>query len=167
VRSRMIHDLVLDISRRVLGEEHPYTLTSMNNLAATLRAQGDLLGARKIHEQELNVCRRVLGEEHPDTLISMSNMAFVLWSEGDLQGARKIEEQVLDARRRMLGEQHPDTVASAWNLFRILSDLQGEEAAKQVFTAHLVPFLQKDPATLSAQSRRIQSWVRGLTERRP
>ena len=37
----------------------------MNNLAATLRAQGDLAGARKLHEEVLDIRRRVLGPEHP------------------------------------------------------------------------------------------------------
>ena len=39
----------------------------MSNLAATLRAQGDLAGARALQEQVLEARRRVLGEEHPDT----------------------------------------------------------------------------------------------------
>ena len=51
--------------RRVLGEEHPDTLTSMNNLAETLRAQGDHDGARQLQERVLEVRTRVLGEEHP------------------------------------------------------------------------------------------------------
>ena len=38
-------------------------LTSMNNLAATLRDQGDLAGARATQEQVLALRRRVLGEE--------------------------------------------------------------------------------------------------------
>lgn len=33
-----------------LGPEHPRTLTSANDLATTLRAQGHLAGARRIHE---------------------------------------------------------------------------------------------------------------------
>ena len=45
--ARKIQEQVLDASRRVLGGEHPDTLTSMNNLAGTLEAQGDLPGARK------------------------------------------------------------------------------------------------------------------------
>ena len=40
----------------------------MNNLADTLRAQGDLAGARALQERVLEARRRVLGEEHPDTL---------------------------------------------------------------------------------------------------
>ena len=56
----------------VLGEEHPDTLTSMNNLAVTMRAQGDLAGARTIQGQLLAIRRRVLGDGHPDTLASMN-----------------------------------------------------------------------------------------------
>jgi hypothetical protein len=134
----------------------------MNNLAQTLDAEGDLPGARKIQEQVLDVSRRVRGEEHPNTLGSMNNLASTLCSQGDLPGARRIYEQVLDVCRRVLGEEHPDTVLSAWNLFRTLSDLKDEEAAKQVSTAYLAPLLQRDPATLSANLRKIQSWLQGL-----
>jgi hypothetical protein len=38
----------LDASRRVLSDEHPDTLTAANNLAATLSAMGDLVGARAL-----------------------------------------------------------------------------------------------------------------------
>ena len=50
----------------------------MNNLAETLRAQGDLAGARSLEEQVLDVSRRIFGEEHPGTLTSMSNLAETL-----------------------------------------------------------------------------------------
>jgi len=59
------------LRRTILGSEHPNTLTSMNNLAETFRAQGDMEGARKIQEQVLEIRRRVLGAEHPDTLAAM------------------------------------------------------------------------------------------------
>jgi tetratricopeptide (TPR) repeat protein len=165
--ARKILEQVQDVSRRVLGEEHPATLTSMNNLAQTLQAQGDLPGARKIQERVLEVNRRMLGEEHPDTLTCMNNLAQTLKAQGDLPGARKIEEQVLDVRRRVLGAEHPDTVTAAWNLFCTLSDLKDEEAAKQVFTAYLVPLRQRDPATLSADLRELQSMLQGQSEPRP
>jgi len=64
--------------RRVLGGEHPSTLISMYNLAETLRAQGDLPGARELHEQVLAIRHRVLGEEHPDTQTSMNKLALTL-----------------------------------------------------------------------------------------
>jgi hypothetical protein len=142
-------------------------ITSMGNLATTLCYQGDLPGARKIQEQVLEVIRRVLGEEHPDTLTSMRNLAATLWSQRDLSGARNIEEQVVDVSRRVLGEEHPATLLSAWNLYLTLSDLKDEEAAKQVFTAYLAPLLQKDPAALPANLRKIQSMLRDQSEPRP
>ena len=37
---------MLDIQRRVLGEEHPYTVSSLAALADALRAQGKLDEAR-------------------------------------------------------------------------------------------------------------------------
>ena len=52
----------------MLGDEHPDTLTSMNNLAATLQAQGDLAGRPRAPGAVLAARRRVLGDEHPDTL---------------------------------------------------------------------------------------------------
>ena len=61
--------------RRVLGDEHPSTLTSADNLAATRWAQGDHAGARALHEEVYATLRRVLGDEHPDTLTSANNLA--------------------------------------------------------------------------------------------
>ncbi len=111
----------LEASRRVLGEEHPGTLSSMNNLANTLSAQGDLPGARRLHEAVLEARKRVLGEEHPGTLTSMNNLAMTLSAQGDLPGARRLHEAVLEARKRVLGEEHPDTLSSMNNLAMTLS----------------------------------------------
>ena len=61
--------------RRVLGEDHPSTLASANNLAADLRALGEVQAARDLDQDTLGRRRRVLGEDHPDTLTSANNLA--------------------------------------------------------------------------------------------
>jgi hypothetical protein len=71
----------------------------MNNLAVTLRLQGDLAGARALQEETLAASRRVLGAEHPNTLISMDNLAETLRSQGDEAGARAPEKKALSASR--------------------------------------------------------------------
>jgi len=121
-----------ELQRTILGAEHPNTLTSMNNLAETLRAQGDLEGARIIQEQELEITRRVLGAKHPDTLTSMNNLALTLRDQGDLEGARIIHEQVLELRRRVLGAEHPDTLTSMNNLAETLRDQGDMEGARKI-----------------------------------
>jgi tetratricopeptide (TPR) repeat protein len=131
-RARKINKEVLDLRRRVLGEEHPDTLTSMNNLAENLRAQGHLQDARKIHERVLDVSRRSLREEHPDILTSMNNLALTLHDQGHLPDARKIHEQALDVRRRVLGEEHPDTLQSMNNLAQTLLAQGDSRGARKI-----------------------------------
>ena len=137
--ARVIQQQQLEARRRVQGEEHPDTLTSMNNLASTLRNQGDLAGARKLEEAVLEARRRVQGEEHPDTLTSMNNLASTLGNQGDLAGARKLQEAVLEARRRVQGEEHPDTRQAEQNLAVILATMNDRStgAGKPGFWARL------------------------------
>ncbi|MGY3521157.1 tetratricopeptide repeat protein, partial [Micromonospora sp. PTRAS2] len=70
--------------RRVLGNDHPDTLTSVNNLAYAYQAAGDLGRAISLFEQALTDCRRVLGNDHPQTLTSVNNLAGAYRSAGDL-----------------------------------------------------------------------------------
>ena len=69
---------VMETRKRVLGEEHPDTLNSMANLAATYSNQGRWTEAEKIQVQVMEARRRVLGEEYLSTLTSMNNLAFTM-----------------------------------------------------------------------------------------
>jgi hypothetical protein len=60
---------------RVLGPDHPSTLTSRNNLAAAYRAAGRAAEAIPLHERTLADYERVLGPDHPGTLQSRNNLA--------------------------------------------------------------------------------------------
>lgn len=100
----------LDISERVLGREHPDTLTSMNNLALTLDYQGKHEEAEKINRQTLEISERVLGKEHPDTLTSMHNLASTLSDQGKDKEAEKLFRQTLELREKVLGREHPRTL---------------------------------------------------------
>jgi Tetratricopeptide repeat len=52
---------VMETSRRMLGEEHPETLTSMNNLAFTLKEQGRKGEAIKLMAECVQLCNQALG----------------------------------------------------------------------------------------------------------
>ena len=162
--ARKLDEETLAIRRRMLGSEHPGTLQSMGNLAATLRAQGDLAGARKLNEEVLVVRIRVLGPEHPDAL-AMNNLAGTLSSQGDLVGARKVQEETMKIRRRVLGPEHPGTSRSAWNLFCTLRDLGEKDAASAVLERDLLWLLDRNPATLGADQRKIREYVAQLVKK--
>jgi tetratricopeptide (TPR) repeat protein len=142
--------------RNLNGHEHRDTLTTMNEIAVTLRAQGDLEGARKINEQVLEISRRTLGEEHPVTLNTMNNLAEQLRAQGDLEGARKIHEQVLETSRRTLGEEHPNTLGTMNNLaetLRTQGDLDGaRKIHEKVLEITRITLGEEHPNTLGTMN---------------
>ena len=66
-----MHRWVLEAREKVLGREHPETLTSVSNLGDVLSSQGKYDEAEAIHRQALEAYEKVLGREHPNTLRSI------------------------------------------------------------------------------------------------
>ena len=100
----------------VLGEGHPDTLASRNNLAVAYESAGRLGEAIPLFEEVLADRVRVLGDDHPDTLTSRGNLAAAYYSAGRVGEAIALFEEVLADRVRVLGEDHPDTLVSRNNL---------------------------------------------------
>ena len=88
----------LAVSKRVLGAEHPQTLTAAGNLALSLKRQGKFAEAEKMQREVLAVMKRVLGAEHPDTLAAAGNLALSLKLQGKRAEAEEIMREVLAVR---------------------------------------------------------------------
>jgi hypothetical protein len=71
--ARDLNEDTLARRRRVLGEDHPDTLTSAGNLTLDLHALGEHQAARDLYEDTLTRYQRVLGD-HPDTLTSADGL---------------------------------------------------------------------------------------------
>jgi tetratricopeptide (TPR) repeat protein len=110
----------LAMGEKALGPEHPFTATSLNNLAFLLQNQGDFAGARPLHERALAIYEKALGPEHPDTAMSLGNLGGLLCEEGDIVGARPLLERALAIREKALGPEHPNTNRARYNLSRLL-----------------------------------------------
>ncbi|KAH8733178.1 kinesin light chain 1 [Phaeosphaeriaceae sp. PMI808] len=111
----------LECAKKVLGPEHPDTLTSMGNLALVLDNQGKYEEAEAMNRQTLARREKVLGPEHPSTLTSMSNLAGVLDNQGKYEEAEAINRQTLARGEKVLGPEHPDTLTSMSNLAWVLN----------------------------------------------
>jgi len=111
-----LNQQVLPDSIRVLGEDHPNTVTSRNNLAYAYESAGRLTEAITLFEQVLTDSIRVLGPDHPNTLTSRNNLAGAYESAGRLTEAITLYEQVLTDSTRILGQDHPHTLAWRNNL---------------------------------------------------
>jgi len=115
-----LQDSALATRRRTLGEEHPDTLVSINNMGSLLQAQGRLAEAEPYLREALEKRRRTLGEEHPQTLGSIGNMGSLLQAQGRLAEAEPYLREALEKSRRTLGEEHPATLVSINNMGSLL-----------------------------------------------
>ncbi len=123
---RMLRDLHA-ARMRVLGAEHPGTLTSACNLAMSLSYQGKHAEAETIQREVLGVQKRVLGAEHPNTLTGASNLAMSLLRQGKYFEAEVILREELGVRKRVLGAEHPSTLMSA-NILAASLSIQDKHA---------------------------------------
>ncbi|MET9386180.1 tetratricopeptide repeat protein [Streptomyces sp. NPDC002928] len=111
-----LHQQLQDTQSRLLGPDHPDTLTSHNNLAAALREMGEYAQAVDLHRRTLEDRTGILGPDHPDTLRSRANLAAVLRGLGEYAQAAELHRQTLEERTHILGAQHPDTLRSRSDL---------------------------------------------------
>ena len=107
---------VVEEVARILGPEHPDTLTARHNLATSYDSAGHISDALTLREQVLADRERILGPEHPDTLIARHNLAASYYYAGRTDDALKLHERVLAEHERILGPEHPDTLTARHDL---------------------------------------------------
>jgi tetratricopeptide (TPR) repeat protein len=122
-----LYEKALRIRQKVLGEEHPATASSYNNLAGCLNDQGNYVLALPLCEKALAIRKKTLGEEHPDTAASYNNVAGCLNELGKQALALPLYDRALAIIKKMLGEEHPYTATCCSNVAMCLS-AQGKQA---------------------------------------
>ena len=128
-----VYEQVLVDRLRVLGPDHPHTLTTRHNLAGWNGAAGCIAKAITVYEQVLVDRLRVLGPDHPHTLLTRHNLAHWLGKAGRIAKAITVYEQVLADRLRVLGPDHPHALETRNNLARWLGEAGRVEEAITAF----------------------------------
>ncbi|MFE9692420.1 tetratricopeptide repeat protein [Micromonospora sp. NPDC005806] len=150
--AKVEYGAVLDVARRLLGEEHPETLRCRHNHAILLQDRGEPGIAEAEFRAVLAIRRRLLGDEHADTLDTRRNLAAVLHQQGDLRAAEAEFRAVLPAQRRVLGEDHNDPLITQHVLAILLRDRGELDEAEAEFRAVLAisrrVFGEEHPNTL-------------------
>jgi eukaryotic-like serine/threonine-protein kinase len=146
----------LELRRRVLGPEHPDTLTTMNNLASVYDIEGKFAETEALDTQILEIRRRVLGPEHPDTLASMMNLGTVYGDEAKYAQAEALDSRTLEIKRRVLGAENPATLRSIYNL-AIIYEREGKYAQAEELNRETLEIRRRilgpeHPSTLSSMN---------------
>ena len=147
---------VLDTRNRILGMDHPDTITAMANLTATYRNMGKFTEAEKLDVQVLDASNRILGVDHPGTITAMANLAATYQNLGNFTKAEKLEIQVLDARKRIFGMEHLHTISAMANLAAIYWNMgkfmEAEKLEIQVLDARNRILGVEHPDTITAMA---------------
>ena len=101
----------VDLRKRVLGPEHPDTLTSMDELGVLYNLEAKYAAAEALLTKVSRARERTLGKNHKDTLTALSDLALAISYQGDDARAEPLFIRILEAERRVQGEEHPDTVS--------------------------------------------------------
>jgi tetratricopeptide (TPR) repeat protein len=118
---------------RVLGAEHPHTLTCAHDIAFCLLHQGKHAEAEQIHREVLAARKRVLGPEHLHTLSSAANLATSHLYQGKHAEAELMFREVLAVQKRVLEPEHRHTLNSATNLASSLIGHGKDAEAEQIY----------------------------------
>ncbi|BCU14045.1 CHAT domain-containing tetratricopeptide repeat protein [Microcystis aeruginosa] len=106
----------LAIRKQQLGDNHPDTAASLNNLAGLYLSQGRYSEAEPLLKQALAISKQQLGDNHPDTAASLNNLAGLYYSQGRYSEAEPLYKQALAIKKQQLGDNHPATTISLNNL---------------------------------------------------
>ncbi|MEU8785438.1 serine/threonine-protein kinase [Streptomyces sp. NPDC048637] len=108
---------------RLLGADHPDTLTSRLEAGHALGRLGRHFEAHQIYAEVLAGRERALGPDHPDSLSCRHHVARNLGRLGRLEDCRAMAQEVAAVRARVLGARHPDTLVTCCELAHVLGKL--------------------------------------------
>ncbi|WP_071821871.1 MULTISPECIES: tetratricopeptide repeat protein [Microcystis] len=66
--------MLLELRKRLLGENHPSVAISLNNLAKFYYYQGRYEEAKPLYLEALTIAEQALGENHPNTVKFRENL---------------------------------------------------------------------------------------------
>mmetsp|Transcript_3312 Transcript_3312/g.5090 ORF Transcript_3312/g.5090 Transcript_3312/m.5090 type:complete len:102 (-) Transcript_3312:93-398(-) len=88
--------------KATLGDDHPNTLTSMNDLALLYQDQGKYNAAEPLYVECLEKRKATLGDDHPNTLTSMNDLALLYQDQGKYNAAEPLYVECLEKSKATL-----------------------------------------------------------------
>jgi tetratricopeptide (TPR) repeat protein len=109
------------VSERVLGKDHPDTVTAAEELAGAYMAAGQAADAAQWFEWVLVLRVRTLGQDHVGAIAARRSLGHALVAAGQLGDAAIVLEQVAADYERVSGTDHLDTIGTLEELAAALS----------------------------------------------
>ena len=145
-----------DIQTKLLGEEHPDTLKTINALGRLAYKTGNYSKARQLLQENWDLQIHVLGPEHNQTLWTQYTLAKTLDKLGQRKEAEDLYRKVLESREKTQGPDHPFYLVTVNSLCLSLSE-QGKYVEAEQLQLESLEKLRKSlgethPTTLNSAS---------------
>ncbi|ETR73781.1 MAG: hypothetical protein OMM_00712 [Candidatus Magnetoglobus multicellularis str. Araruama] len=128
------------------GENHPDTLTSINNLILFYVKQGRKSDIVPLYKKLITGAKVTFGDKHPFTLTSIERLANLYISLGNLNEAAQRYEELLEIKTNALGKDHPHILKILINLAALHSGLKHMDHAESFYLKiiNFKPSIQKN-----------------------
>lgn len=136
-KAELLYEKSLQISKKVMGEEHLCTAASYNSLAMVYERQGKYKKAEELYEKGLQISEKVLGEEYSCTAVSYIGLALVCEAQGEYEKAELLHKKGLQINEKVLGEEHLSTAISYNNLADVYMAQEEYEKAEALYEKSL------------------------------
>lgn len=102
----------LALYRSTVGDLHPQTAATWNDLAASLRHQGRYDEAEEAYGEALRLGRALFGDAHPDLALTLNHLGRLAQNRGRFAEAEPLLREALAMRKAVLPAGHPAIGAS-------------------------------------------------------
>ena len=126
--------------KKILGDNHPDTLSALHNLAYSYFDLADYSKASEIEIKVYNARKKILGEKHRDTLSTLHDLANCYSYLGDYNRSLEVENRAYNALKRNLGESHPDTLLALSNLQ--VSQIRQDKTDNESIKNHMIAYFE-------------------------
>lgn len=133
----------LPIMERVLGEDHPYVIVSLNNLAGMYQAKNNYPAAERLFKRVLVIREKKFGPEHPDVAETLTDLGGLNREKGEYATAEPLLRRALDIREKFPGDKSQSLAAALNNLALLYKEMGQYERAEALYRRSLKLITEK------------------------
>ncbi|CAA6799315.1 MAG: Unknown protein [uncultured Sulfurovum sp.] len=141
-KAEILYYKALSIHKKILGEEHLYTVSTYNNLATLYYSMEIYEKAEAFYLKALNIWERTLGEEHPNTADLYNNLASLYNIQRFYKKAIPFYFKSLEIKEKVWGEEHTNT-ADSYNNLALLCQSIGDYKNTELFLIKALKIREK------------------------
>ena len=137
-RAEKLYEKILRIKVEILGEKHPDTIVSSNDLAEIYETQGEYKKAKELYKKNLQIIRKMLIENHLNEIEQCNGLTEIYEKHGEYKTAEEsFWKSLFYIVEKMPEEKYLYTVTS-YNLVEMYDKWRNYKKVEELFWKNLL-----------------------------